>query len=165
SSSPVHPLDLAELLGLTPLPDAPWGPDEIAPQAPTGWTPDGRLVTLDKPLRSGRASLFLRPDEGVLERVELYDGRGRRVASSDLTRYRQAEMLEGGGDWPRVATRITLQLIDPDDPGFRVDVVLSLYAMENRGSRQKEVAFDLDRLLRAYRVDRVVDLDERASGG
>lgn len=165
---PVHPLDLAELLGLAMMPERPAGAAGIGPGVPTVWSDDGRLAVTEKRIRSGRARLFFEPTRGRLHRAELYDMRGRLFATSDLSRFQQARMIEDGGDWPWMATRIDLRVFDPEasaDAAPVVEAVLSLYGMENRGSRQRDIPFDFERLARALRVGEVVDLDERAAGG
>lgn len=163
---PVHPLDLAELLGLTTLPERALEEGAFGPMTPVSWSQDGSLAAIRKPVRAGSARLLLEPETARLRRVELYDTAGRLIATSVLSRDGQVETIEGGGDWPWLPTRIEITLggaASESEPGPRAEAVVSLYAMENRGSRQREVAFDFDRLLRAYKVSEVVDLDERDS--
>jgi len=166
---PVHPLDLAELLGLTTLPERALADGALGPATPVSWAESGELVAVRKRVRAGVARLLLEPDTARLREVELYDTAGRLVATSTLSRDGQVETIEGGGDWPWLPTRVQIEIgQSAAESGPRASAIVSLYGMENRGSRQREVAFDFDRLLRAYRVGDVVDLDEReigASGG
>lgn len=149
--APVHPLDLIDVLGVQPLPEreAPTGPGERV------WPTEDGLLQIVLPARLGYRLLSFEPGTLRLRRVELYSDDAELLLIAELERYGPVRLVEGGGNWPEMPDRVRL-----DAPGEGVAVTLTLYGLENRGSRQSMAPFDLDRLLRAYRIDEVVDLDE-----
>ncbi|MCB9840080.1 MAG: hypothetical protein H6809_00325 [Phycisphaeraceae bacterium] len=181
--APVHPLDLLDLIGITALPGAVEveGAGEPAdraaasregeasegeggervnvalappPGARVAWSPDGRHVLVDVPARFGTRRMWFDPATMLPRRVELLDSRGRVSVASVLER---DVLVEVRGDSRR--RPLMAENIDVTIPGTPIRIRLLLDRIENRQERQSAVPFDLERLLRAYPVDRVEDVD------
>ena len=175
--APVHPLDLLDLIGITALPGAvevgrdPEPPERAAangvereeregiepsppPGARVGWSPDGRHVLVDVPARFGTRRMWFDPATMLPRRVELLDSRGRVSVASVLER---DVLVEVRGDSRR--RPLMAENIDVTIPGTPIRIRLLLDRIENRQERQSAAPFDLERLLRAYPVDRVEDVD------
>ena len=141
---PVHPLELVGLLGFEPLPDSGgstlWGADgSLVIEAPGIWGSTRRIETDAQTGRTLRSMLVNVSDE-ILVSAE-YDG--------------QQELFVEGANLG-VATVPERYLIRV--PGEHAEIRLVLNGAENRDLRA--AAFDLDGLLRRFRVDQVIDLDE-----
>lgn len=154
AGAPLHPLDLIELLGVLPLPT---GQEVFGPTDRVSRGDDGSVLVV-LPARSGHRLLAFEPETYRLRRAALFDATGRLLVRSEARSYGEVRLVEGGGDWPEMPSRILI-----DVPAEGVSVRLTLYDAENRGSRQTMLPFDLDRLLRAHRIDRVIDVDEEAA--
>jgi hypothetical protein len=171
--APVHPLDLLDLLGITPLPgdggaelldpvhaQAPEtaGGDGSVAGAPPGvrvaWSPDGSLVMVDVPGRFGTRRVSFEPDTLMPRRVEILDDRGRVVVYSTLAGEVVASVLEDSRQRPLVSSQVEVLI-----PGSQTSIRLRMDRIENRGSRQRDNPFNLEGVLRAYPVDRIEDLD------
>ena len=140
---PVHPLDLIELLGITPL------PDDVKP---IGWTIDGRVI-VEHANRWGTRRVFYDPDSWLPWRVELLDHQGDVLASADLSRHARTVIQGDALNTPWVAGRLIITA-----QGFDGEVRVSLFEPKNR--RIRDVAFDLGRLAEdVYKVNAVRDLD------
>ena len=152
--APLHPLDLIEMLGVLPLPE---GEEVFGPTDRVSRGDDGSVLVV-LPARSGHRLLAFEPETYRLRRAALFDASGRLLVRSEARRYGEVRLIEGGGDWPEMPDRLFVEV-----PAEGVSVSISLYGMENRGSRQSDAPFDLGRLARAYRIDRVIDIDEEAA--
>lgn len=141
---PVHPLDLLELLAITPLPEE--GADPV-------WSGDGASIMLQAPARWGTRRVFLDRLTRDPVRVELLDDAGRLVASADH-RLHIPVRIEGAGVYPSIGGRITIAL-----PTLEAEVIIDLKDPESSTARPKARAFDLDALLRATRTTDVRSLD------
>lgn len=145
---PVNPSDLADLMGL-----AAWAPDggevRAGPALQTGPT-----IDVLAPVPGGRRLARLDADTLRPVRVERWDGQGRLLASCDLSDETDV-VVRGSGVRPRLASRYLVQTGDE-----RASVRLTLSAPESSPDRPRPIAFDLDALLRAYNIARVVDVDE-----
>lgn len=155
---PVHPLDLLEMIGVLPLPEpAPVGAGGPAPGVRR--LPDGRLeVRVPSRAHAGRAVRAIRytldPDTLEPRRIELLDDAGEPVLTSELTRYEAVALAQGraGGG---LATRMEASI-----DGGRRRMRLWLMDAENRGGKPDPASFDLDRVLRNYRVSDVRSIDD-----
>jgi hypothetical protein len=147
---PVHPLDLVECLGITPLP---------VDGAPAGvaWSNDGAALVVTIPGRMGCRRLTLNPETYEPSRIELLGGDGRPSATCDLEMYERIETPDHQG--PRMATRF---LMSAQDGKLRIRLTLGVPEMS--ASRPKEKAFDLPTLLKAYSVNQIDDLDAPGGG-
>jgi hypothetical protein len=146
---PVHPLDLPEVLGAVPLPDSP-GSVHLA------WSSEG-LLRITSAARWGVRVLWLDRDTLDPKRVALLDARGRSVVLARVERIQRVEVLGDTFSPARLGTRYHIDL-----PLADARVTLDLVKPQNPGDAMKTRAFELDALLRAYRVDRVRDLDASA---
>ena len=141
---PIYPGDLIELFGIVPLPEEP---------GQVGRAVYERLVAVDLPAATGTKRLLLDPDTLEPQRIELIDRAGQLAAASELSRY---EMVPVEGDalrQGRVATRILVR-----SPQLTGTARFTLNEPTNKSIRS--VAFNLDRILSAYSVAEVIDVDE-----
>lgn len=156
---PVHPLDLVETLGITPLPAAGGG-EEVQ------WSEDRKSLVITVAGRMGRRRLWVEPDTFEPSRVELLDSGGKVAVSAVLTKYERVAMPPGAPSVPRMATRVEA---DAYQGQKKLRVRLTLYDPLVSASRPKPKSFDLDELLKAYRINNVEHLDQpeppRPAGG
>jgi len=141
---PVYPRDLVHLLGITPLP---------ADRASAGleWDSQSR-AGVRAPTDSGWRRVWFDPFTFEPRRVEMFDSRGNLVLESELDRYDYVTVVGDAHSKPRIAERADITI-----PADQTAIKLSLYAPENRAIRP--TAFDIDRLIKGYRIDLVYDLD------
>ncbi|GJM18337.1 MAG: hypothetical protein DHS20C14_05500 [Phycisphaeraceae bacterium] len=143
---PVHPLDLIELLGITELPEG---------SRRVGWSKDRTRAVFTVPARWGSRWVWVDPVTFEPSRIVLADRDLGVVAEAELSRY---EIVRIDGDatrQPRVATRVVVTT-----PGFEGFARITMSEPRNRSI--PSVAFDLDKLMRRYRVDQLVDVDDPA---
>ncbi len=127
---PVHPLDLIELLGVTPL------PDPATELFNVNWSTDGRSVAVLTTTPRGLRRLFLDPRTMQPRRIELLDSVMQPVASARLDKY---EILDVGGPLdrrPRLAT-----VIEVDVPTQSAKISISLATIEDPGRSLREAVF------------------------
>ncbi len=153
---PVHPLDLPDLLGLTPLPaaDAAEWPPRVVRSA------DNRRIGVEAPARWGMKRLWLNPSTYAIEAVELYDATGVIAAVSELSGHARVRVRGDALVSPVLARRALVRL-----PASESELRLTLPdsdEAENPGDRLRTKAFDLTLLLDAYGIARTVDLDDPA---
>jgi hypothetical protein len=156
---PVHPLDLAELLGVVPLPE-PGGsslqPPDASPPAPPMWSQDGRWLIVTAPARIGWRRLWLDPESDLEPgRIELVDQEGRTALLAELSDFALVN-LPGTRERSRAAREVVLFL---DARGTRARMRLEF---QERPGRIRDAAFDLDGLRRSYNIrdEHVTWLDE-----
>lgn len=150
--APVHPLDLLDLLGITPLPEA----DAGLPQGGRlDWAPDGAHILVDVPSRFGTRRMWFDPATIMPRRVEILDERARVVVSSRLSRDVLVPVRGDSRLRPHMADSIEVSV-----PGTEVSIRLLLSRVENRRERQSEAPFDLERVLRSYPIDRLEIIDD-----
>lgn len=140
---PVHPADLLELLGITPLPA----------DGRTAWSEDGRLLVSVHGRWSTRR-LLLDPKTFEPARIDMLDRAGTTVVSCDLSMYADVKLRDTIRDLPRMATRLLMT-----DAKTRGSIRLNVVAAENPGDRMRTAPFDLKKLLEANGVKKVIDLD------
>lgn len=141
---PVHPLDLLELIGITPLPQE--GPEPV-------WSADGRLeVAL--PGRWGTRRLLIDPLEMRPLAIELRSEDGALAARAELDSYTTVRS-DGPGANPSIPRRIFIDL-----PQIDAEVTLDVSRPQSVRSRPRDIAFDLDELLDRQRIERIRLLDE-----
>jgi len=157
-SLPVPPRRLPTLLGLTRLPLPP----EDQPEPPVRVGPDGTLV-IQPPGLSARMAMAVRQDAaGQIRdarpvRVDLLDAGGQVAFRAFMRDYEPVE-TEGlaPARWPEIPTDYRIQQAGHPN---RLEIRLKDPTDGRGGERIKPAVFDLDRLLRAYDIDRVEDLD------
>ncbi len=147
---PVHPLDLVETLGITPLPP-PGGDEEVR------WSDDGKSLVVTVAGRLGRRRFWLEPGSFEPSRIDLLDAHGEAAVSAVLTRYESVTMPPGAPAVPRMATRIEA---GAQNNGKPLRVRLTLYDPLVSSAKPKAAAFDLDVLRKAYGIKDVELLDE-----
>lgn len=142
---PVHPLDLVEVLGITPL-----GPDATT----MAWSDDGRRLLLRAPARVGDKVLALNPETYEPLEIRLIDSDGQPKVLSVLEDPLTVKLPDDS--WVRTRT---LSRIEISVPSTRTSITLWMDTLENRGSGIKERAFDFEALVREYGVIEVQSLD------
>jgi hypothetical protein len=153
---PVYPLDLIELIGITPL---PLEAREQGVEAPAvRWSPNGRELVLNLPQREGIRRMILDPETLDPIRIEVADTSGRTVLSSELTEYQTVAMR--GGLPGTARARVPGEILATVNEG-RTRVRMRIYDPETGGSRPKPAAFELPRLLDVYSIQTVINLDEQ----
>jgi hypothetical protein len=142
---PLHPLDLIEALGITPLPsDA----GRVVARAGT----EAGTVVVAAPTRRGVRRVTLDAATGEPSLVELIGAGGRIMVSVEMSRYGLLAGLEPGEPPLRMPERVAVETA-----GFDGEVRISLFDPDRRTIR--EVAFDPGRLADAYGLDAIMDLD------
>jgi hypothetical protein len=153
---PAHPLDIIELLGVTPMPvDWPTArPDQ--PVGETKWSSDGRLLIVDTPARRAYRRLYLDPETYLPQRAEIYSFPERElVLFATLSEYERVRIRAGAR--PLMAGRIIIER-----PGEETKITLDLGSMTDgsfRADRLISDAFSFEALLSAYRPEEVIVLD------
>lgn len=159
---PAHPLDILDLMGVTPLPlKAEVASRNLAPPWATR-TRDGRLLVVEAPGRLARRRMFLDPETLLPRRIQLFaSDRPSQVESAmitaDLTDPEPVTLRDRGGFFPRVASRIAIVHTESD-----TRIVLHLSDMSDgrdRSGRLSPRVFDFDSLTSAFGIARVDRLD------
>lgn len=159
---PIHPLDMLELSGLTPLPTV----FEGAARPVVTWVaapkdvPGGQLVEirLRETGRSGTVRtrvLGFTPGTYELRTARYVDSAGRTMALAELSDYGDVKDAAEGVAIGRIATRVVVS-----DATRGTEVTLWLYDLEDNPRKIKDRMFDFGALCREYRVDEIVSLDE-----
>lgn len=148
----VHPLDLMEMLGLTPLPGSGEG-------CGVAWSTGGKMLVVTIPGKNANRRLFLDPVTFRPSRVELVDAAGKVGAFSELSKYQVVAMKAAG---PEVARPWVPTLVKVEADSGATRVIMELSDPQDDPSRFKPWAFDLDRLLEINSVAEVRDLDREA---
>src|SRR5262249_8425040 len=91
--------------------------------------------------------------------VELLDRSGGVAASAVLSRYEQVEVIGDARVHPRMATDFQIDL-----PVEQAKVALRLSGLKNPGESQKARLFDLDFLLKYYKIHKTIDIDQHQPG-
>ncbi len=144
---PVHPLDLLELLAITPL-------ETEGARPGMRWSVDGKQVILTMPGRWAGRRLWITPETGQATRVELLNTRGDVEVRARLEKYQIAAIRGDTITQPRIATKLYIEV-----PRSRVNVEMNIVEPENPGDRVRMTAFDLERQKDNLGVERVIDLD------
>ena len=158
---PISPRDLIRLLGVLPI-----APDTVTTPVPqwTAHTPTeaGYIITTHPthPLEQP-TSYLLDPRTARPIRIQLIDQQNNRTITALLSRWERMTLngVPPGGH-PSVSTRIKIN--DPNHDGtatlFLADVSDGV-----EDNRIKPKAFDLERLIKALKPERIVDLDAQAA--
>jgi hypothetical protein len=151
---PVHPLDLLEVLAIKPIPA---DGSEQATHATLAWSKNGKYLGLTLPGRwGGQRRFWLDPKTYDPVRVELIDKSGGVAVAGALSRYAPVEVAGDATVHPLMATQFDVEL-----PTQQATAVLTLVRPENPGDAQRPKLFDLDGLLKYYRIQKVVDIDQQ----
>jgi SAM-dependent methyltransferase len=139
----VHPSDLVGAVGLDRV-----GLDEIRDAR----IEDGMLV-LATPARWGASEWWFSTAPVELRRVVSFDDADRELARTELSRYK--DLLETNRLPTGVEVPGQVEITTPGDEDGYVRIELS----EPTRKPIRDVVYDFDRLMRAYRVSEVFDLD------
>ena len=149
---PVHPLDLIELMAITPIDEALLRkPGAVS--APK-WSSDGQLLWYDAPARDATKRVLVDPKSLLPAFVELLDKNGKVIVRAELSNYLDIPSRSKPPARPRIPTRVTI-----DVPRSDLKVLINLYDPETR--TPKAVAFDFGYLAKtAYPINVPEDLDK-----
>jgi len=146
---PVHPLDLLDLLGVTPLPE----------RSASGVVVDGAgRYVVDVPARVGARRVFFDAESRRPVRVEIWRaGETSPAVRAELSEYERVNVPGVGGVDPRVASRVRVRHLES---GSEMVLFLSDMNDGSRSGRLEPIAFDFGGLLDAHAPREVVVLDE-----
>lgn len=148
---PVHPLDLLDLMALSPLPD----------QGQLAWSQDPPALRLTLPPRAqgwGARVLYLNPDSLEPFRVELLDAADHPAVVGELSRFTPVEVDGQPFSPARLPARLRLVM-----PQLGATASLQLNSLANPGAQTiRPAVFDFASLARAHRIDKTFDLDAPA---
>ncbi|MEM9252619.1 MAG: hypothetical protein AAGB29_09755 [Planctomycetota bacterium] len=144
---PVQPADVARLLGWAPL-------DEASVERGSLISLGGRVLVEPRD-EAGRATgrYVFEPDAVPPTRVDVLDKGGASIVTSRLSDPRRVAVSAG-----EAATFMTGVEIAVSDGSATMS--MRVRGIETDGRRVRDAAFDLDRLMRAHRPERVIDVDE-----
>ncbi len=146
---PVHPRELLDLCGITPLPVRGDG-GSVEPGA-ADWDEKLGMLRIETGAMWGRRVLWFDPVTMAPQRVELRDGRGRVRATCEMGRYISAPVRGDGRVPPKLASQYRVEM-----PETGVRATLELYGAENKPINPR--AFDFDDLVESYGIDEVFAL-------
>ncbi|MBX3389332.1 MAG: hypothetical protein KF691_07735 [Phycisphaeraceae bacterium] len=153
---PVHPLDLIELMAITPipLPGQPGSPEKLH------WSTDRTLLWYDLPARGSTKRVLVDPQSMLPVMVELLDGSDKVVVRSELSKYVAFQSRSVVGATPSLPSRCIIKV-----PRQDLTITINLNDPGNGTAGGKPInpaAFDFIKLLKeSYRVPRLIDLDKR----
>lgn len=136
---PVHPLELVELLGITPLPE---------PDRPLVWSRDGTMAGFLTEGVLGYRLTWIDPETFDPVRISLLDARGEPLVASTLIGTQGVRIDGDATRRPRVPERVEVEVAGTD---LAVRVSLN----EPRNRRIDARNFDGEALLGIYEVERV----------
>ena len=160
---PVHPLDLVEVMGVTPLPTA-WSATSPGEAPHMRWSDDGTKLLVTVLGRNGPRRLWLDPATYEPSRIELMGRAMKPAVSAELTNFVKVE-ARPDPNGPVISGRLPTQFmatIDKEGGGSkgRVQMRLRLGDPEVGGKRPKPGAFVFESLLEAYGIKEPVLLDD-----
>jgi hypothetical protein len=150
---PVSPRELLNLLGLADIP-------QPLPEGAIIQTEADHII-LELPLDriTGAVRHLTLNHDGRLTGITVTDSTGQRLIGTTLKRYAPLTIAHAPpGAWPDVPT-----LIDIQAPARQTSIKLALSEMTDgrENQRIKDVQFDLHKLIEAWNIQRVVNLDRR----
>ena len=140
---PVYPGELIALTGLMPI--------DLTRAGGTRWADDGKSVGISVPSRWGSFTLWIDPKTNLVVRSQAFNREGELIATATLSRYKDAAVPEHRP----VLVPGKVEITSPNDTGW-VRIELS-------GPRSKAIkprVYQPRKLVRGYRVDETIDLDE-----
>jgi len=159
---PTHPLDMLDLMGVTPLPSQE---EILAAGKPPGWvtrTRDGALLVVEAPARFGRRRMFLDPRTLLPRRVQLFpferpSPSDQPAVTADLSDPIPVTLRTRGGFYPKMASRVE---IEHPESGARIVLHFSDASDgRDRSGRLSPRVFDFEALTQALAVERIDTLD------
>jgi hypothetical protein len=143
---PVHPLDLIALLGIVPVDPAGYGA--------TRWSSDGRSLGILTRAHFGNKILWVDPRTYEPRAVEITDENGRTTLRSTITRPERIPIDGDRDSKARIATQY-----DVTFEGLDFALGVRLQDPQNRRERARPSAFNVDTVLKTYRVKDITDVD------
>lgn len=149
---PVHPLDLIELMAITPVTQDDLGGE---PPAAVRWSSDGKLLWYDVPARESTKRVFVDPKTYLPVMVELLDENSKVVIRSELSRYVSFQSRIKPTANPSVPSRCILTVP-------RTDLTITINLNDPSSQVPKEISFDFNKLADVLGVkNRLIDLDKK----
>lgn len=142
----VHPGDLISALGIEPI-----DPDQVLE---TRWDLGEELVVIVNASRWGSTEYWFDPATGLVMRVISLDSDGGQIAVTGLSRYKP--LLDDNRRATDVKVPGKVEVTKSGKGGEFVRIELS----EPSQRTIKPMVYNPDRLVRAYRIHEVVDLDQ-----
>ena len=149
---PVHPLDLIQLMAITPIASGDAPPK-------LHWSADGTLIWYDVPARGSTKRVLVDPKSLLPVMVELIDRTGKVVVRSELSKYIAFSSRSVRGANPSIPSRCIIKVP-------RQDLTITINLNDPAGSLPNgrpinPVAFNFSELYKRYPVTSLLDLDKR----
>lgn len=145
----VLPLELIDALGIMPV-------RASNPDIKTAWSPSGYWMLFTEPLPAGLSrQWWIEPKTMWPGRIRLFDRAGQELIDA---RFDNFNVVQGSGP-PDALSRHPAK-IEVRLPAKSTILKLNLNDMENRGAKAGTAPYDFDRLMKAYRIERTIDLDQ-----
>jgi len=148
---PANPIDIIDLLGVTPLPiDAP---------GETSWSTNGKWLVVDAPGRATWRRLFLDPETLLPQRVELYDptDTSAPIVFSSIELYESVTLEGVGGFFPKAPSRLQ---IDHEQSGTSIRLFLHNMNDGKTRGRLSDAVFTFESLVEAFGPEEITVLDQ-----
>lgn len=145
----VLPLELIDALGIAPV-------RASNPDIKTAWSVRGAWMIFREPLTGGLTrEWWIETPTMWPGRIRLFDKAGQELIDA---RFDQFNVVEGSGP-PNALSRHPAK-IEVRLPAKATTLKLNLNDMQNRGTKAGNAPYELDRLLKAYRIERNIDVDQ-----
>ncbi|MCB9848420.1 MAG: hypothetical protein H6814_08410 [Phycisphaeraceae bacterium] len=148
---PASPLDIVDLLGVTPLP--------VGAPGATSWSDNGRWLVVDAPGHLAWRRLFLDPGTLLPRRVELYDPADTTspLVIASIEANDRVELDGVGGFMPMAPSRLQI-----DHPASGTSIRLFLHNLNDgkTNGRLPDAVFTLESLIEAFGPREFIVLDE-----
>lgn len=151
---PVHPRELLELFGITPLPVRAAG--DVVDPGVVDWDEARGMLRVRTGAMWGHRVLWLDPVTMAPQRVELLGKDGGVRAECDMGRYISAPVRGDGRVPPKLASQYKVVM-----PPTGSRATLELYGAENKPINAR--AFDFENLVESYGIDEVYVLRPKDS--
>jgi len=150
---PVQPLELVRLLGVTPI-----EPEPRRAASPALW--DAGAYVVDVP---GGVRVWVDPATFFARRIDLLDDKNATRISCLLSAYEPMELdQQPPGAWPKVATRLAITIAPRESQSeAKMTVFLSGLTDGIADEKIRDNAFDYDSLRRIFKVEDVIDVDNK----
>lgn len=145
---PCNPLDIIDLLGVTPIP---------AKGGRVAWAADGRRIVVEIPARTGRRLITLEPGSSEPARIVLMPPTGPTpLLVAELTDYTNVAITGSGAISPRAPGRAVITL-----PETGEEIRIAFYDASDGtvAGRLNPDAFDVDFLVDAFQPKSIYVLD------
>lgn len=146
---PCNPLDIIDLLGVTPIP---------ASGGRIAWAADGRRLVVEVPARTGRRLITIAPGAAEPSRIALMPHSGPTpLLVAELTDYSNVAIAGSGAIPPRAPGRAVITHPETGD-----EIRIALYDPSDGAvaGRLNPDAFNLDFLIDAFTPKTIIVLDE-----